>query len=79
MPNLHLMPLKFPWKRTSETRTKIVSFHIPTNLLEALDTLVERGIFRNRSEAIRYALYRLISEHSTRGGRVRDLLVVGYR
>lgn len=44
--------------------TQIVSFHIPKNLLKALDRLVEEGIFNNRSEAIRMAVLKLILEYA---------------
>ncbi len=80
---LHLMNLKFPWRKKpqakSQTRTHIVSFHIPRALLEALDRLVEMGVFNNRSEAIRVALYKLISEYTERGYIPRHKMEVGYR
>jgi Arc/MetJ-type ribon-helix-helix transcriptional regulator len=44
-------------------KEKIVSFHIPEHMLEALDKLVEMGLFNNRSEAIRTALFLLLSNH----------------
>jgi len=64
-------------------RTQIVSFHIPKNILRALDRLVEMGVFNNRSEAIRLALYKLIEEYrdflleETRGPIPRPVL--GFR
>jgi len=61
----------------SEPRTQIVSFHIPRALLDALDRLVEMGVFNNRSEAIRFALYKLVTERGTFLGR--RYLEVGYR
>jgi len=61
----------------SEPRTQIVSFHIPKALLEALDRLVEAGIFNNRSEAIRTALFNLLREH--RELLERRQLALGYR
>ena len=61
-----------------KARTHIVSFHIPRALLDALDRLVEMGVFNNRSEAIRTALYRLLVETRVLEDR-RRLLEVGYR
>ena len=58
-------------------RTHIVSFHIPRALLDALDRLVEMGVFNNRSEAIGTALYKLLTEHSDFLERRR--LMMGYR
>jgi len=58
-------------------RTYIVSFHIPRALLDALDRLVEAGVFNNRSEAIRTALYRLLMEHNDVAERRH--LMIGYR
>jgi len=46
-------------------RTQIVSFHIPNALLDALDQLVQIGVFNNRSEAIRTALSRLVLEYAS--------------
>ncbi|MEM0345778.1 MAG: ribbon-helix-helix domain-containing protein [Thermofilaceae archaeon] len=61
----------------SEPRTQIVSFHVPKALLEALDRLVEIGVFNNRSEAIRTALFNLLREH--RDVIEKRQLTVGYR
>mgnify|MGYP001626462871 CR=1 FL=1 len=63
--------------RKSPDRTQIVSFHIPRALLEALDRLVEMGVFSSRSEAIRTALFNLIREH--RAALDRGQLAMGYR
>ncbi len=48
------------------SETVIVSFKVPAQLVERLDELIEKGFFRNRSEALRYALVMLVSNH---GGR----------
>jgi Arc/MetJ-type ribon-helix-helix transcriptional regulator len=45
-------------------RVTAVSFHIPRNLLEALDKLVEKGAFNNRSEAIRTAIILMLRDFS---------------
>ena len=41
----------------------VVSFHIPKHMLVALDKLVEMGVFKSRSDAIRAALFLLLSNH----------------
>ena len=38
----------------------LISLHVPAATLVALDELVRRGIFPNRSEAIRHALRELL-------------------
>jgi len=50
---------------------------VPKALLEALDRLVEIGVFNNRSEAIRTALFNLLREH--RDVIEKRQLTVGYR
>ncbi len=56
-------------------KTVIVSFHIPSTLLDALDELVRMGLFQNRSEAIRVAVNKLIFEsRATFNGPRRDLM-----
>jgi Arc/MetJ-type ribon-helix-helix transcriptional regulator len=45
------------------TKEKIVSFHIPEHMLDALDRLVEMGLFHSRSDAIRAAIFLLLSNH----------------
>lgn len=64
---------------TKEPRTQIVSFHIPRALLEALDQLVQIGVFNNRSEAIRTALSRLILEYASTFNNRRQGLMVSFR
>ncbi len=61
----------------ADSRTHIVSFHIPRALLDALDQLVEMGVFNNRSEAIRTALFNLLREH--RDLAERRQMILGYR
>ncbi|RLE70930.1 MAG: CopG family transcriptional regulator [Thermoprotei archaeon] len=65
------------FKLEENPRTYIVSFHIPRALLDALDRLVEIGVFNNRSEAIRTALYKLLTEYSDFHERRRFMM--GYR
>jgi hypothetical protein len=45
-------------------RTIIVSFHIPPNLLRAVDELVEKGVFNNRSEVFRTAIVLMLRDFS---------------
>jgi hypothetical protein len=62
----------FGWKTRRRTRrpvegregTIIVSFHIPPNLLKAVDDLVAKGIFNNRSEAFRTAIVLMLRDFS---------------
>jgi metal-responsive CopG/Arc/MetJ family transcriptional regulator len=53
-------------RRSVEERegTIIVSFHIPPNLLKAVDDLVAKGIFNNRSEAFRTAIVLMLRDFS---------------
>ncbi len=55
------------------SETVIVSFKVPAQLVERLDELIEKGFFRNRSEALRYALVMLVSNHGGRSGWGRRL------
>lgn len=43
-----------------QERMSLISVHVPRRMLEELDELVKRGIFPNRSEAIRAALRDLL-------------------
>jgi len=42
------------------SRTEVVSFHVPRELLVEVDRLVSAGVFVSRSEAIRVALLYLL-------------------
>jgi len=42
-------------------QTVVVTVRLPMKLLEMVDRLVAEDIFANRSEVIRYALYRLFA------------------
>jgi metal-responsive CopG/Arc/MetJ family transcriptional regulator len=61
-----------------EARSTIVSFHIPTGLLHVLDRLVEKGMFHNRSEAIRFGVYLLVREFKMYIEN-ENKMMVGYR
>ncbi|RLE85038.1 MAG: hypothetical protein DRJ96_08375 [Thermoprotei archaeon] len=74
-----LLLLEEEARAEAPSRTVIVSFHMPRGLLRALDKLVEMGVFNNRSEAMRTAVYRLICEYSE---KLKPLLApqqAGYR
>jgi len=47
-----------------EKKTKLISFHIPKEDLEKIDELVKKKIFQTRSEAIRYAIKKLLDEYA---------------
>ena len=40
----------------SQEKMVLISVHLPRQLLEELDGLVRKGVFPNRSEAIRFLL-----------------------
>ena len=40
----------------SQEKMVLISVHLPRQLLEELDKLVKKGVFPNRSEAIRFLL-----------------------
>jgi metal-responsive CopG/Arc/MetJ family transcriptional regulator len=46
------------------SRTTIVSFHIPVHLLKTVDELVERGVFTTRSEAFRTAIVLMLRDYA---------------
>ena len=41
-------------------KMKIISVQLPQSLINAIDTLVKRGVYPNRSEAIRTAIRDLV-------------------
>ncbi|CAD55687.1 ribbon-helix-helix domain-containing protein [Pyrococcus abyssi] len=43
-------------------KMKIISVQLPQNLIHGLDSLVKRGIYPNRSEAIRVAIRELLKK-----------------
>jgi Arc/MetJ-type ribon-helix-helix transcriptional regulator len=43
-------------------RMRVVAFRVPERELLMLDMLVARGLYRNRSEAIRAAIRRLLED-----------------
>ena len=48
-------------------RLAIISVKIPDSYLKIIDELVTRGVFKNRSEAIREALRLLINKYGNQG------------
>jgi len=51
-------------KTTSKRKMILITLHLTEQQLKALDYLVEKHIFPNRSEAIREAVRRLIDFYS---------------
>jgi len=76
---LTILPMTARLAPKKGTKTVIVSFHVPKVVLEALDRLVEAGLFNNRSEAIRMALFNLLREMWREHPDLRSKLEVGYR
>jgi len=56
----------------SQDRMTLISVHVPRKMLEELDELVRRGIFPNRSEAIRAALRDLLYKEVFKTKAVRE-------
>jgi hypothetical protein len=50
-------------KRRKKEPMELVSVHLPKAMLVTLDNLVKRGIYPNRSEAIRDALAKLLAQY----------------
>ncbi len=46
------------------SRTVLITCKVPRELVEAIDKMVEEGIFTSRSEAIRYAIGTLLSTNN---------------
>ena len=55
----------------NKARTRLVTVHMPVGLLEAVDRLVELGLFPNRSEAVRVAVYMMVERFTRRRRRMR--------
>jgi len=49
-------------------RLVTVTFKVPESMLKKLDDLVEKGLFTNRSEAIRHAIRLLLQQQGLMGG-----------
>ncbi|MEM4454300.1 MAG: ribbon-helix-helix domain-containing protein [Thermofilaceae archaeon] len=72
----------FPTVKERKRRGKrvIVSFWAPKAIVEALDELVDRGYFTDRSEALRAALYEFVKDHYMMERERKAVKpVVGYR
>ncbi len=60
--------------------TKVVSVKLPVALITALDELISRGYFQNRSDAIREAIRRLLSNYQNYNSNMLDQrFFVGFR
>ncbi len=44
-------------------RTVVISIKVPLGLVSALDELIRKNYFQNRSDAIREAIRRLVTEY----------------
>jgi len=53
----------------------IVSVHIPVQLLQRIDELIQKGYFQNRSDALREAIRRLVRDYEVE----KYNFTVGYR
>jgi len=53
-------------RQRSDTDTVCVSAHVPQTYIDALDGLVRRGAYRNRSEAVRDAIRMLLEKYRER-------------
>ena len=54
----------------------MISFHIPRQMLEELDRLVQEGRFPNRSEAIRTAIRDLLLRERNRERQQLEMPIV---
>jgi Arc/MetJ-type ribon-helix-helix transcriptional regulator len=53
-------------RRRGTNTMELVSFHIQKQALEEIDELVKQGVFPSRSEAIRYAIRKLLAKELKR-------------
>lgn len=51
-------------KNKGQEKMALISVHVPKRMLEELDELVRKGIYPNRSEAIRAAIRELLYKES---------------
>ena len=51
-------------RANGNSRLPVAAFHIPPRLLEAVDELVERGVFTSRSEAFRTAIVLMLRDYA---------------
>ena len=50
-------------RRGYVARTRVVSVKLPVSVIEQVDGLVSRGFYQNRSDVIREAIRRLLSDY----------------
>lgn len=55
-----------PRPRYNRPRMVTTTIRIPLSLVNELDKLIEKGIFRSRSEAIRHAVLQLLAYYRAR-------------
>jgi len=70
--------LKKARKPAPKPSSVIISFHIPPTVLDAIDKLVEAGVFHTRSEAIRLAVFEMLTKYRFLWDD-KDKAQVGYR
>ncbi|KUO87202.1 MAG: ribbon-helix-helix domain-containing protein [Thermoproteus sp.] len=51
-------------RNKGQEKMSLISVHVPKRMLEELDELVRKGIYPNRSEAIRAAIRELLYKES---------------
>jgi Arc/MetJ-type ribon-helix-helix transcriptional regulator len=56
--------LKVMPRNKGQEKMSLISVHVPKRMLEELDELVRKGIYPNRSEAIRAAIRELLYKES---------------
>ncbi|MEM4455549.1 MAG: ribbon-helix-helix domain-containing protein [Thermofilaceae archaeon] len=49
---------------TRRASFKVITARVPAGVVEAIDALIERGYFQNRSDAFREALRRLVIDYN---------------
>ena len=58
-------------RRKGTNTMELVSVHIQKQALEEIDELVKQGVFPSRSEAIRYAIRKLLAKEGV-GKQIND-------
>jgi Arc/MetJ-type ribon-helix-helix transcriptional regulator len=58
-------------RRKGTNAMELVSVHIQKQALEEIDELVKQGVFPSRSEAIRYAIRKLLAKEGV-GKQIND-------
>lgn len=60
--------------------SRVVSVKLPVSLLDSIDGLIEKGLFQNRSDAIREAVRRMLASYRDLDGeKLNRSLMLGVR